>query len=339
MTSTYTSINYVTMTLSSGTSTVSIGGNAQAFQESTAIAAATTSSASDAPVGFFQKSSQGGFGQPSFSFSAAGVSTTMATMFSSAAPAAASSAPPAASSSAPSPGGPSGGKKGLSYNSAALTSAFANSGMSWAYNWGSSAAGTLPSGVSYVPMLWGLGDVDSWASAAAAAISSGSSAALSFNEPDLSTQSNIDPVTAATNHIQYMNPLSVEVGSPAITNGAGTSPLMGIDWLNAFFTACDGKCKVDFVAFHWYSDASETAYFMQHVSDVIAAAAAAGVSKVWLTEFGVTGGDASTFLSTVMPFLESTTAVEKYAYFMCADPETLSGSSLNSVGEIYASTT
>lgn len=187
-------------------------------------------------------------------------------------------------------------------------------------------------------MLWGLTDLDSWADAAASAISAGSTAALSFNEPDLSSQSNIDPGTAATNHIQYMNPLSVEVGSPAITNGAGTDPLMGIDWLNAFFAACDGKCKVDFVAFHWYNDASQTDDFETHVNAVIAAAAAAGVSKVWLTEFGVTGGDASTFLSTVMPFLESTPAVEKYAFFMCADPQTLSGSTLNTVGDVYAST-
>ena len=112
---------------------------------------------------------------------------------------------------------------------------------------------------------------------------------------------------------------------------------MGIDWLNAFFAACDGKCKVDFVAFHWYADASLTSYFQQHVNDVIAAAAKNGVNKVWLTEFGTTGGDTETFLQTVMPFLDSTPQVEKYAFFMCAAPQTLSGTSLNSVGQVYAS--
>jgi hypothetical protein len=331
MTSTFTSVNYITMTISSGTSTISAaGGNVQAFQPSSA---ASSSSASVSPAGFFQKSSAAAVSSVSYSnfgSSSAQAMTTFATSVS-------ASAAPASSSSTPSSSGPSGGKKGISYNSASLTSAFANTGMSWAYNWAASPAGTLVSGVTYVPMLWGLNAVSSWSSDVASAISSGSTAALSFNEPDLSTQSNIDPVTAAENHIKYMNPLSVEVGSPAITNGAGTSPLMGIDWLNAFFTACAGKCKVDFVAFHWYADASLTSYFEQHVTDVIAAAAANGVSKVWLTEFGTTGGDTAGFLQTVLPFLESTPQVEKYSFFMCASPQTLSGTSLNSVGQAYAS--
>jgi hypothetical protein len=335
MTSTFTSVNYVTMTISSGTSTISAaGGNVQAFQPSPAA----TSSDSVSPAGFFQKSSAAAFSSVSygnFGSSSAQAMTTFATSVAASSPIASSA--PAISSSAPSSPGPSGGKKGLSYNSASLTSAFANTGMSWAYNWAASPGGSLVSGVSYVPMLWGLNALSSWSSAVASAISAGSSAALSFNEPDLSTQSNMDPATAATNHIKYMNPLSVAVGSPAITNGAGTSPLMGIDWLNAFFDACAGQCKVDFVAFHWYADASLTSYFQQHVMDVIGNASAHGVEKVWLTEFGTTGGDTAGFLQTVLPFLESTPQVEKYAFFMCASPQTLTGTSLNSVGEAYAS--
>lgn len=343
MTSTFTSVNYITMTISSGTSTVSAAdGNVQAFQPSSVAATSSLSSSSESvsPAGFYQKSSAAPFSS-SISYSGFGSSSATSAMTTFATSVAASSAiassAVATSSSTPATASPSGGKKGLSYNSASLTSAFANAGMSWAYNWGASPAGTLVSGVSYVPMLWGLNAVSSWSSAVASAISSGSTAALSFNEPDLSTQSNIDPATAAMNHIKYMNPLTIEVGSPAITNGAGTSPLMGIDWLNAFFDACAGQCKVDFVAFHWYADSSLTDYFQQHVMDVIGNATAAGVSKVWLTEFGTTGGDTESFLQTVLPFLESTPEVEKYAFFMCASPQTLSGSSLNTVGEVYAS--
>jgi hypothetical protein len=134
-----------------------------------------------------------------------------------------------------------------------------------------------------------------------------------------------------------MNPLSVEIGSPAVSNGAGTNLLLGIDWLNAFFTACAGNCKVDFVAFHWYADASDTDYFKSYVGDVIGNATAAGVSKVWLTEFGTTGGDAESFLQEVLPFLDETPEVERYAFFMCANPQMLSGTTLNSVGQAYAS--
>jgi hypothetical protein len=217
-------------------------------------------------------------------------------------------------------------------------------GISWAYNWGNSPQGTILSGAEFVPMLWGLNSASSWNAAAKSAIASGSTHLLSFNEPDLSSQSNISPSVAATNHITYMNPLAgngVQIGSPAVTNGAGTSPPMGIDWLNQFFTACGGQCKVDFVAFHWYNTAGSIADFKQHVQDVINAAAAVGVSKVWLTEFQAAGTDAEVqaFLAEALPFLDSTPAVERYAYFMCATGagDLLSSSSgLSTIGEAYA---
>ena len=188
-------------------------------------------------------------------------------------------------------------------------------------------------------MCWGLSSTGSFAAAASSAIASGSKHVLSFNEPDLSTQSNIDPATAAKNHIQYLNPFSgqAQIGSPAVTNGAGSSPPMGTTWLSEFFTACNGECKVDFVAFHWYADASNFAYFQQQVQDVISTAQANGVSKVWLTEFGATGSDAdvSSFLSQAMEYLDGQEAVERYAYFMASDGILLSGNGLSALGELY----
>nr|KAK5443207.1 hypothetical protein LTR18_005885 [Exophiala xenobiotica] len=328
---------------SSGLEDLSGSSTSISFVSGTATAAA-----------FYGRPSNGGgysFSDSVASSAAAGVSsllsvipTTFATVSGSASASGAASATMASSSSTasstPSTGGSTSGKKGLSYNLASLTDAFAGKGISWAYNWGNAPDGSIVSGAEYVPMLWGLNAVDAWASAAASAISSGAQHALSFNEPDLSTQSNIDPETAATNHIQYMNPLAgqVEIGSPAITNGAGTSPLMGIDWLNSFFEACNGECKVDFVAFHWYADATNFAYFKQHVQDVITAANANGVSKVWLTEFGASGSDSdvASFLQQAVEFLDSTAAVERYAYFMCSDGILVNGNSVSSpIGAAY----
>ncbi|KIX98293.1 uncharacterized protein Z520_05594 [Fonsecaea multimorphosa CBS 102226] len=255
--------------------------------------------------------------------------------------ASASSASSPASSPSSSPSTGSSGKRGLSYNDASLTDAFAGKGMTWAYNWAASPGGQVVSGAEYVPLLWGQDSISGWSSAVQSAIASGSKHALGFNEPDLDTQSNIDPTTAAQLYIANMNPLSgqVQLGSPAITNGAGTSPLMGIDWLNAFFEACNGECKVDFVAFHWYDSASNMAYFQSHVNDVIAAAKANGVGKVWLTEFGASGDDSdvANFLTQAMAFLDSTDAVERYAYFMCSDGILVDGTSISSpVGAAYA---
>lgn len=184
--------------------------------------------------------------------------------------------------------------------------------------------------------MWGQNDVSSFASSVGSATH-----VLSFNEPDLAAQSNIDPATAAKLHKQGMASLvgKVEIGSPAITNGAGTSPLMGVDWLDQFFKECGTSCPVDFVAYHWYATADSIDYFKQHTQDVINVAAKYGVSKVWLTEFQPSGtADAqAAFMKEAVPFLDSTPAVERYAAFMASDGALLSGGSLNAVGSAYAS--
>jgi Glycosyl hydrolase catalytic core len=264
----------------------------------------------------------------------AGVSTTISSSIPSSAASTAPAAPPP-----PSTG--SNGPKGLSYNVASLTDAFAGLGMTWAYNWGATPDGTITPGLEYVPMLWGQKTLSGWSSAAAAAISSGSSHLLSINEPDLSTQANMSPSDAAAFHIANMNPFAgqAQIGSPAVTNGVGSSPPIGITWLQQFFAACNNNCKVDFVAFHYYNDASQIDDFKSHVADVISTAAANGVSTVWLTEFGASGSDADveSFLSEALTFLDGQSAVERYAYFMCGDGTLLSGTSLSALGQVYAS--
>ncbi|RVX67371.1 hypothetical protein B0A52_09152 [Exophiala mesophila] len=236
-------------------------------------------------------------------------------------------------------GGSTSGKKGLSYNNPSLTNAFAGKGISWAYNWGSRPDGAILSGAEFVPMLWGNKQdfISSWAGAASTAISNGARHALSFNEPDLGEQANMDASTAARLHIENMNPLAgqVAIGSPAVTNGP---PPMGIAYLNQWFNACAGNCKVDFVAFHWYDAAGNIEYFKKHVQDVIDAAAKNGVGKVWLTEFGASGSDSqvANFISEAVAFLDSTPAVERYAYFMVSDGILVSGNSLSTLGSAYA---
>jgi Glycosyl hydrolase catalytic core len=235
----------------------------------------------------------------------------------------------------------SSGKRGLSYNVASLTDAFAGSGMRWAYNWAASPNGTILPGLEYVPMLWGTDYISGWASAASSAIESGSTHLLSFNEPDISTQSNLPPSEAASLHIANMNQFSsqAQIGSPAVSNGVGSSPPMGITWLQQFFDACAGDCEVDFIAFHYYNDASQLDDFKSHVTDVVSIALENRISNVWLTEFGATGSDAAvaSFLSEALTFLDNNNSIERYAYFMCGDGTLLNGSSLSTIGQIYAS--
>jgi hypothetical protein len=245
------------------------------------------------------------------------------------------------------PGGfyevPSGnGKRGLAYNSAALTNAFSGTSMSWAYNWAYKPDGTLPSGVEFVPMLWGQKMYSGWDAAAKSAIAAGAKHLLSFNEPDLSAQANMNSATAAADHIKYMNPYAgqAKIGSPSITNGGpnGGTDGMGLGWMKNFFSKCGGKCKVDFLAFHWYDSADNVAYFKNYVQDVIDFAKANGVNKVWLTEFAAAGSDeqVAKFLGEVLPWMDGNDAIERYAYFMCSEGELVSGKAMSAVGKAYA---
>ena len=234
-------------------------------------------------------------------------------------------------------------KRGLAYNSAALTSPFAGKDIAWAYNWGADPDGTIVSGAEYVPMLWGQDSISAWDEKVMSAIAAGSKHVLSFNEPDLGSQANLDPARAAQLHIDNMNRLAgqVQIGSPAITNGNSQNPLTGINWLQQFFFECNKQCQVDFVAFHWYGDASNVKDFQSHVTDVIGVAQSVGVRKVWLTEFRASGSDAdaeATFLTQATSFLDTATDVERYAYFMCADGILVDGGSIASpIGVAYIS--
>jgi hypothetical protein len=228
-------------------------------------------------------------------------------------------------------------KRGLAYNSAALTNAFigSNSKVSWAYNWGSSSAG-LSSSFEYVPMLWGLASIhtSSWQKNAAAAIASGSTHLLAFNEPDLPSQSNIDYVTAAAGYKTYMQPFAgqAKLGSPAVTNGGSPA---GLTFLKNFINACDG-CDIDFIVIHWYDSATNFAYFKSHVQDAYAAGKG---RKVWITEFGASGSIAeqNAFLQAVIPWLDAQDYVERYAYFMCEEGVLLSGGALSALGSTFKS--
>jgi hypothetical protein len=159
--------------------------------------------------------------------------TTLATSTSSTAPASTSS-----SSS-------SGKKRGLAYNNADLLSGFVSSDsqVSWCYNWASSTAST-PSGIEYVPLLWGTQDefTSVWNANADAALAAGSTHLMSFNEPDYSGQADLTVAAAVTGYMTYMQPYAskASIGTPAVTNGGAP---MGTTYLANFVSALKGKAS------------------------------------------------------------------------------------------------
>lgn len=210
--------------------------------------------------------------------------------------------------------------------------------MSFAYNWASSHSGTISSNIEYVPLLWGNTEsfTSTWQANAQSAIDAGSTHLMCFNEPDLDTQSNIDPNTAASDYKQYMDgPFGgkgIKLGAPAVTNGGGS---MGLTWLQNFLDACT-DCQIDFVPIHWYDSATNIAYFQQHLEQAYNISG----KPVWLTEYGASGSDSQieTFLQTVNPWMDQQDWIERYSYFMAGTGTGLlcsSDTTLSDIGMSY----
>jgi hypothetical protein len=226
-------------------------------------------------------------------------------------------------------------KRGLCYVDAGLTTGFSDA-VTWAYNWDQTPYAGLDTALEYVPMLWGSGHVSTWLASAKAAIASGADSLMSFNEPDLDTQSDLTVAQSAALYQQYMQPFACQarLGAPAVTNGA--APL-GLTYLQNFMTACSG-CQIDFIPIHYYAPPNATD-FQVHVQN---AYTTGGNRPVWVTEFGTTGAsDAQTeaWLQEVLPWLDSQPYVERYAYFYAGANSLINSGSngLSPIGQVYDS--
>jgi len=259
-------------------------------------------------------------------------------------PAVTTSTPPAAtttaSSGSGSSGGSSGSKKGIAFNDVAYIDAFPASDISYAYNWGSSySGGSIPSNIEFVPLLWCNSEslTSVWQANAQQYIDAGTTHLMSFNEPDLDTQCNIDPATAAAAYKTYISDMfggkGIKLGAPAVTNGGGS---MGLTWLQNFIEACT-DCQIDFVALHWYNPASLASDFQSHVQQANQLTG----KPVWVTEYGCTGStdaEVESFLQTVNPWMDQQSYVERYSYFMATTGDGMlcdSTSELSGIGDAY----
>ncbi len=183
----------------------------------------------------------------------------------------------------------------------------------------------------FVPMLWGTQSWHTlrWPANANAAIASGAKYLLSFNEPDLGSQANLNPAQAVAGHRQFLESFAgrAQISAPAVSNG-------GLNWLKEFLAACTG-CTIDFVPIHWYDSATNIAYFKNYVTSAIVAAKG---RPIWITEFAASGSQAQqvAFLQVVMPWLDAQPAVQRYAYFGVFDGKLVAGTEISALGRTFA---
>jgi RNA polymerase sigma factor (sigma-70 family) len=210
-------------------------------------------------------------------------------------------------------------KKGVSvWKFDGMKSALADVGAAWYYNWAPNNNDVPgPSGVEFVPMIWGKANVTD---ATLAQAKAEGTELLGFNEPDMSGQANmsVEDALAAWPELQHTG---MRLGSPAVAYGGDTAG----GWLDRFMTGAEAKgLRVDFITLHWYgSDFSDAAagQFLGYLDAVHQRYH----KPIWVTEYGLmnftglpkypTGAQEAAFIDATTKGMQSRSYVERYAWF------------------------
>ncbi|XP_006453985.1 hypothetical protein AGABI2DRAFT_189310 [Agaricus bisporus var. bisporus H97] len=231
-------------------------------------------------------------------------------------------------------------KRGLSYASGGnfddiLNANQTKSSISWIYDWSDLPAGFLAqSGLNYIPMQWGSGNIDKLANTIS---TQGADIVLGFNEPDFADEANIPAKEAAGLWMQFIEPLKqkdVKLGGPAVTAAPSGKP-----WLSEFLAECN-NCTIDFLPLHWYGSGTEG--FFNYIWDMHSTFPQ---FPIWITEFAEISDNATVvldFMNQTINYLDSLDWVERYAWFGFFRPEKDLHSNmlredggLNDLGKLY----
>jgi len=174
-------------------------------------------------------------------------------------------------------------------------------------------------------MLWGSSQVTQFKSLV---VSGYANTVLAFNEPDLGSQSNLDPGTAAKMWMQDGQPLRQQGYSTIAPAVAFSAP-----WLTSFFKACTG-CKFDAMAAHIYATSSED------VINYLTGLHNQFQMPLWVTEFACqsfTGGPQCTesqvtdFATNVTQWMDETDFIVKYFPYGVMTSTTININPLNAL--------
>ncbi len=219
------------------------------------------------------------------------------------------------------PAGPAKGsvKKGVStWKFPGLTAAIDDVGAGWYYNWSPGNADMpAPSGVEFVPMIWGAANVTD---ATLRQAKAEGRVLLGFNEPDLREQANMT-VDKALELWPRLQRTGMRLGSPAVAYGADTPG----GWLDRFMTGAKSRgLTVDFITLHWYgSDFGPDA--VGHLRGYLQAVHRRYGKPIWVTEYGLidftgspkypTDAQQSAFIKGSTSMMERLPYVQRYAWF------------------------
>lgn len=229
-------------------------------------------------------------------------------------------------------------KKGMGTKDNTLV---ANVNPSWFYDWGALDVSTT--NTEFVPMAWNINLANNFLNLNTYPTRTDVNTLLAFNEPDGTGQANIPDVNVALPVYKNLLRTGYRMGSPA------TKEENWDNWLADFTTiATADDARIDFVAIHWYDwgNWSATTNANPNANDVlnrfkayINAVYARYKKPIWITEFNANvnrpAAVQDAFMRVALPYLESDSRVERYAYFFeTTFPASVSGT-LTALGQTY----
>lgn len=252
-------------------------------------------------------------------------------------------------------------KKGICVNTRDMGEALdpADLNIGWYYNWGYKSFKDLAYknkkfyDTEFVPMLYGDSIVDI-SERCTYANKKGYKYILSYNEPDLSNEANVQPTTMVYRWRDTVaNKGSMRVGSPAISTA--TPIVESTEWWEPFWNglSASDKSNMSFIAVHKYYENynAQTAYeFLMLLDETYQKYK----KPMWITEFALWNADknnaksaqnAQEFLKIVCKGLNERSYVERYSWFCPNYRETSASASslwdyptgtLTTIGKMYA---
>jgi RNA polymerase sigma factor (sigma-70 family) len=212
-------------------------------------------------------------------------------------------------------------KKGVSaWAFSGASQALRDSGATWYYTWSTQHTGiATPSGVGFVPMIWGAGSVTATALAQAKAAGP---YLLGFNEPDMGAQANMSVDQALSLWPKLMAAGRV-LGSPAVATGGDRAG----GWLDRFMSGAAARgYRVDFITLHWYGGDFVTDRAVSQLRSYLQAVYDRYHKSIWLTEYALidfssgaarypTQNQQAAFLSASAKMFRGLTYLQRYAWF------------------------
>jgi RNA polymerase sigma factor (sigma-70 family) len=210
-------------------------------------------------------------------------------------------------------------KKGVgAWAFSGATQALSESAASWYYTWSAAPGVAGPPGVQFVPMIWGVADVNA---STLSQVKQEGPYLLGFNEPDMTSQSDMTPAHALSLWPQLMA-TGMQLGSPAVADDGATPG----GWLDQFMSGATARgYRVNFIALHWYGSDFATGPAVSQLQSYLQAVYARYRLPIWLTEFALAnfGGSPATptaqqqaaFLTAATAMLQRLPYLQRYAWF------------------------